>query len=64
MIRDADSRCPRGHRPFQNTSIKVQTQGSTVKESKPEESRRKDLKLADGKTPVLPFTNEPGKTSR
>ena len=25
MVRDADSRCPRGHCPSQNTSTKVQT---------------------------------------
>ena len=43
---------------------KVQTQGSTAKESKPKESRLKDSKLANGKTPALPRTNEPGKTSR
>ena len=64
MVRDADSRCPRGHRPSQNTSTKVQTQGSTAKESKPEESRPKESKPADGKTPAPPRTNEPGKTSR
>ena len=63
MVRDADFRCPRGHRPSQNTFIKVQTQGSTTKESKPKESRPKNLKPADGKTPTLPHTNEPGKTS-
>ena len=64
MVRDADSRCPRGHRPSQNTSTKVQTQGSTAKESKPEESRPKESKPADGKTPAPPRTDEPGKTSR
>ena len=64
MIRDADFRCPRGHRPSQNTSTKVQTQGSTAKESKLEESRLKDSKPANGKTPAPPYTNEPGKTSR
>ena len=64
MVRDADSRCPRGHRPSQNTSTKVQTQGSTAKESKPEESRPKELKLANEKTPAPPRTNEPRKTSR
>ena len=63
MVRDADSRCPRGHCPSQNTSTKVQTQGLTAKKSKPEESRPKKLKLADGKTSALPRTDEPGKTS-
>ena len=64
MVRDADSRCLRGHRPSQNTSTKVQTQGSTAKESKPEESRPKESKPANGKTPAPPRTDEPGKTSR
>ena len=64
MVRNADSRCPRGHRPSQNTFTKVQTQGSTAKESKPEESRPKESKPADGKTPAPPRTDEPGKTSR
>ena len=64
MVRDADSRCPRGHRPSQNTSTKVQTQGLTAKESKPKESRPKESKPADGKTPAPPRTDEPGKTSR
>ena len=41
----------------------MQTQDSTAKESKPEESRPKDLKLADEKTPALPRTNKLGKTS-
>ena len=63
MVRDADSRCPRGHRPSKTTSAKVQTQGSTAQESKPEESRLKDLKLADEKTPAPPHTNEPKKSS-
>ena len=63
MVRDADSRCPRDHRPSQNPSTKVQTQGSIIKESKPEESTPKDLKSADGKTPAPSRTNEPGKTS-
>ena len=64
MVRDADSCCPKDHRPSQNTSTKVQTQGSTVKESKPEQSRPKDLKPANRKTPAPPRTDEPGKTSR
>ena len=63
MVRDADSYCPRDHCPSQNTSTKVQTQGSTIKESKPKESRPKDSKPVNGKTPAPPRTNEPGKTS-
>ena len=64
MVWDADSRCPRDHRPSQNTSTKMQTQDSTAKESKPEESRPKNSKPANGKTPGPPRTNKPGKTSR
>ena len=64
MVRDANSHCPRSHRPSYNTSTKVQTQGSTVKESKPEKSRPKKSKLPNGKTPAPPHTNEPRKTSR
>ena len=64
MVWDTDSRCSRGYCPSQNTSTKMQTQGLTAKESKPEESRPKDLKLANGKTPAPPRTNELKKTSR
>ena len=64
MVQDTDSRCLRGYCPSQNTSIKVQTWGSTAKEFKPKESRPKDLNLLDGKTPALPCTDEPGKTFR
>ena len=64
MVRDVDSRCLRGHRLSQNTSTKVQTQGSTAKKCKPKESRPKDLKLANGKTPAPPCINEPEKISR
>ena len=64
MVQDADSRCPKRHCPSQNTSTKMQTQGLTVKKSKPEESRPKDLKLANEKTPAPTRTDEPGKTSR
>ena len=62
MIRNADSYCSRGHRPSQNTSTKMQTQGSIAKKLKPEESRPKDSKPADGKTLAPPRTNEPRKT--
>ena len=47
IIRDLDARCPRGHRPFHNTSSKVQTQDSSHKDSPhSEEPKSKDLKLA------------------
>ena len=41
----------------------MQTQGLTAKEPKPEESRPKNLKPANKKTPAPPRTNKPGKTS-
>ena len=63
IVRNADFRCPRGYRLSQNTSIKVQTQGSTAKESKPKEFRPKDLKPANVKTPALPRSNELRKIS-
>ena len=63
MVQDTDSRCLKSHCLCQNTSTKVQTQGSTAKKSKPEESRPKDLKPANEKTPALPCTNESEKTS-
>ena len=63
MVWDVDSRCLKGHCPSQNTSTKVQTQGSTVKVSKPKNFRLKDLKPPDEKTPAPPRINEPRKTS-
>ena len=62
MIRNTDFRCSRGHCPSQNTSTKMQTQGSTAKESKPKEFRPKDSKPANRKTPASPCTNELRKT--
>ena len=53
MIQDTDSHCPRGDLPSQNTSAKMQTQDSTAKESKPEKSKPKEKKLANGKTSAL-----------
>ena len=64
MIWDADSRCPKGHCLSQKTFTKVKTQGWTAKKSKSKEFKLKDSKPANGKTPALPQTNEPRKTSR
>ena len=67
MVRESDARCPRGHRPSHNTSSKVQTQGSSHKDSpRTEESRPKEAKSTDGKNPAPPRSEsaEPGKTSR
>ena len=62
MVRESDARCPRGHRPSHNTSSKVQTQGTTAKEPRTEESRPKEAKSTD--TPPRSESAEPGKTSR
>ena len=45
MVRDSDTRCPKGHRPSHNTSLKVQTQGSKDL-SRPKETKPKDPKSA------------------
>ena len=65
MVRKSDARCPRGHRPSHNTSLKVQIQETTAKELHTEESRPKEAMQANGKAPAPPrseFT-EPRKTS-
>ena len=64
MIRDADSHCLRDNCLSQNTSTKVQIQGLTIKKFKLEESRLKDLKPANEKTPAPPRNNKPRRTSR
>ena len=47
MVRESDARCPRGHRPSHNTSSKVQTQGSSHKDSpRSEEPKHKEPKPA------------------
>ena len=47
MVRELDARCPRGHRPSHNTSSKVQTQGSSHKNSpRSDEPKPKDPKPA------------------
>ena len=45
MSRESDTHCPRGHRPSHNTSSKVQTQGSSHKDSPhSQEPKPKNLK--------------------
>ena len=63
MVWNTDFHWPKNNRPSQNTFTKVQTQGLTAKESKPEESRPKDLKPANRKTSASPRTNKTKKTS-
>ena len=58
MVRDLDAHCPRGHRPSHNTFCKVQTQGSSHKNSPhSKEPKPKDPKLA----PLRNNTAEPAK---
>ena len=57
MVRESDAHCPRGHRPSQNTSSKVQTQGTIAKEPRSKESKPKDPKLA----PLRDNAAEPAK---
>ena len=53
MIRDLDARCPRGHRPSHNTSSKVQTQGSSHKDSlRSKKPKPKDAKPAPSRDNV------------
>ena len=45
MVRDSDIRCLQGYHPSNNTTSKVQTQRTAVKDSsRPEESKTKDPK--------------------
>ena len=62
-VRDTDIRCPRDHRPSQNTFAKVQIQGSTTKESKPKESKPKNSKPANEKISTPLRIDELEKTS-
>ena len=57
IVRDLDIRCLQGHRPSNSTASKVQTQATSAKEPRPEESRTKEAKQAKGKAPALPWTN-------
>ena len=57
MVRDSDICCPRGHRPFNSIASKVQTQGTSAKKPRPEESRTKEAKQAKGKALAPPRTN-------
>ena len=43
MVWESDIRCPQGYRPSHNTSSKVQTQETTTKEPRTEESRPKEV---------------------
>ena len=50
IVRELDASCPRGHHPSHNTSFKVQTQGSSHKDSpRSEEPKPKDSKPASSR---------------
>ena len=57
IVQDSDIRCPRGHRPSNSTAPKVQTQRTSTKKLRPEESRIKEAKSAKEKGPALSQTN-------
>ena len=58
MVRDSDIRCPRGHRPSNNTTSKMQIQGTAVKDS----SRSKEPKTKDPKS--VPPRNDPAEPAK
>ena len=69
MVRDSDIRCPRGYCPSNSTASKVYTQGLSVKEPRPKESRSKEAKQVEGKAPAPSRTSavessEQGKKDR
>ena len=51
IIRDSDIHCPKSYHPSKNTAVKVQTQGTIVKDSYPKKTKTKDPK------PILSYIN-------
>ena len=66
MVQDLDIHYSRGPQPLNSIALKVKTQGTITKESKPEEFRPKKSKLVKDKNPAPPRfeSTEPGKTFR
>ena len=66
MVWNSDTHCPKGHRPFHNTSLKVQTQGSKnlscPKKTKPKDS--KSAPLRDNAAKSLKKDNKKDKKKR
>lgn len=58
MVQDSDIRYPRGHCFSNNIIAKVQTQKTTVKNSRLEESKTKDSKTALLRTNVAEFLEQ------
>ena len=61
MVLDLDARYCKGYRLSHNTFLKVQTQETTAKKPCTEESKPKEAKLANDKTPAPPRSDEPAK---
>ena len=58
MVRNINSHYSRDYHSSQNTSIKIQTQNLTIKESKPKKSRPKEIKLANSRSFILSHSNK------
>ena len=61
MVRDLDICCPRSYHPSHTTSTnsKVQTLEIITKEFYTKETSIKEIKSANSKIPVLPYSNKP-----
>ena len=60
MVRNLDIRCPRDHCFSNSTALKMQTQGTTTKDSYPEKPKIKKTKP----TPARAEANEPSEQAR
>ena len=60
MVQDSDIHCPQGHSPSNNTTSKMQIQGTAVKDSsRPEEPKTKDPKsVSPRNNPAEPAKKE------
>ena len=58
MVWKSDARYSRGHCPFHNTSSKIQTQGTTAKETRTKENKPKKAKQANGMAFAPPQLND------
>ena len=54
MVWHLDIRCPRGHRPSNSNTSKMQIKGTTTKEPRPDKFRPKEAKPAKEKAPAPP----------
>ena len=58
MVQKLDAHFPKAHCPSHNTFSKLQTLGTTIKESQTEESKPKKAKQANSKATALLCSNE------